>query len=593
MALASAASRRPLTETLRRVRFGRGMFVATIAAGIVQYGCTIVASGTGGWLVGAIVRTHQSVRLLPALVVLALAVVGATAGTWAAGWFAHTFAYRYQAHLRVQIFDGLERSAPRNLLGQRTGDLAETAMNDIDALENFFAHLAVDVTVAVAVGFGAVVALALVHPLFALIATAGMLASTILPGVIAARTKLWGQRLRGQLGELAGDAVDGIQGLRELVTFGEAEAFGRRLVAKTRAYKRLQLHYAIFTGLDRATTDGLVAATTVSILIASVMLTASGNISILQALVAVTLTAGALAPVTLATNVAGQLAPLRASAERVLTIVDQPAQIADRATTPPPAGPPAVRFRDVWFGYDPGEAVLRGVDFSIAAGETVALVGSSGAGKSTCVNLLLRFWDVDGGAISLGGQDLRAFPLADLRRLIALVPQDVYLFNVSVAENLRLGQTMVTQAQIEAAARAANAHEFIVALPEGYETRVGERGDRLSGGQRQRLAIARALLHDSPVLILDEAASNLDTENEQEVQHAVATARRGRTTLVIAHRLSTILSASRIVVLDGGRVVESGTHAELVSAKGSYARLIAEQQFQPGAPAGGVHLGGG
>lgn len=217
--------------------------------------------------------------------------------------------------------------------------------------------------------------------------------------------------------------------------------------------------------------------------------------------------------------------------------------------------------------------MLHGVSFALEPGETVALVGHSGAGKSTCANLLLRLWDVKGGGITLGGHDLRQLPQSTLRDLIAYVPQDVYLFNRSVRENIRLGQATATDAQVEAAARLAQALEFIEELPDGWATLLGERGARLSGGQRQRIAIARALLKDTPILLLDEAVASLDVASEGAVQRAIQQVRQGRTTLIIAHRLTTIRTEDRIVVIEGGRVVESGTYADLVAAAGVFARL--------------------
>jgi ABC-type multidrug transport system fused ATPase/permease subunit len=570
--------RHPLLETLQRVHSGRGSYAISIVGGIAQHGFAVVAGGASGWLVGLAARGSHPAGLLAPLILLGVAVVGSSLGTWVAEWFGHVFAFRYQALLRVQLYDGIERSAPRELLGRRTGELAATALADVDALHNFFAHLAINATVAVAVGIGAVVALAIIHPLLASIAALGMLASVVAPSIVAARTKIWGERLRSKLGELNADAVDGIQGLRELLVFQRVDAFRDRMVERTRDYQRRQLQYAAVTGFQRAITEGLVSATTVALLIAAVGMSARGSISFVSAIIAVMVTAAAFGPVTQAIDVAGELSPLRASATRVLEILDQVPQVADTATAAPRLANSEICFDDVWFAYDSGSPILRGVSFTVAPGETVALVGRSGAGKSTCANLLLRFWDRDRGAITLGGQDLRMIPLDELHRLVAVVLQDVYLFYGSVADNLRLGHEQVTQAQIEAAARAANAHDFIMALPNGYATQVGERGAQLSGGQSQRLAIARALLHDSPFLVMDEAASNLDAENEQAVLRALHAARRGRTTLVIAHRLSTILSADRIVVLEGGKVAEVGRHDELVTLAGVYARLIADQR---------------
>jgi ATP-binding cassette subfamily C protein CydCD len=237
-----------------------------------------------------------------------------------------------------------------------------------------------------------------------------------------------------------------------------------------------------------------------------------------------------------------------------------------------------VAFESVTFRYAPTEPpALDNVSIEIGAGQTVALVGRSGAGKTTAAHLLLRFWDPQSGRITIDGHDIKDFELDDLRRHVALVAQDTYLFNTTLWENLKLGRPEATDAEVRAAAGVANVEEFAQALPDGYETLVGERGLQLSGGQRQRVAIARALLKDAPVLVLDEATSHLDAVNEAEVRAALDRLMAGRTTLVIAHRLSTIRNADQIVVLDGGRVAERGTHAELLALDGLYSHLIASQ----------------
>lgn len=262
-----------------------------------------------------------------------------------------------------------------------------------------------------------------------------------------------------------------------------------------------------------------------------------------------------------------------AAAERIFTILDDEPEADDPAA---PALPPVrgrVEFQDVTFAYANSEPVLRGIDLVVEPGEVVALVGSSGAGKSTLVDLIPRFYDPQQGRILIDGHDLRAVSLSSLRRAMGIVTQEVILFNDTVRNNIAYGLTDVGQAEIEAAARAANAHDFIVQMPEGYDTQIGDRGTKLSGGQRQRLSIARAILKNPPILILDEATSALDTESEQLVQEAIDRLVRDRTTFVVAHRLSTIRGADRIYALRAGRVVESGGHQELLSRGGVYAEL--------------------
>jgi ATP-binding cassette, subfamily B, bacterial MsbA len=268
-----------------------------------------------------------------------------------------------------------------------------------------------------------------------------------------------------------------------------------------------------------------------------------------------------------------------AAAQRVFDILDIEPNIQDR----PGARPLSieggeVRFEDVRFGYRPGTVALDGISYTVPAGSTVALVGRSGAGKSTVLNLIPRFYEVDMGRVAIDGQDVREVTLASLRASMALVSQEVSLFDDTVRANIAYGRFGASQEDIEAAAAAAAADGFIRELPEGYDTLVGEHGIRLSGGQRQRLAIARAMLKDAPILLLDEATSALDSESERHVQAALRRLMRGRTTIVIAHRLSTIIGADSICVLDRGRIVETGKHAQLLARNGIYARLY-ETQF--------------
>lgn len=269
-----------------------------------------------------------------------------------------------------------------------------------------------------------------------------------------------------------------------------------------------------------------------------------------------------------------------ADLSRMFTLMDREREVADQPSAQPLQlhEQPEVRFEEVRFAYDPERPILQGVSFSVPAGKTVAVVGASGAGKSTLARLLYRFYDVQSGRITIAGQDIRGVTQDSLRRAIGIVPQDTVLFNDTVAYNIAYGRTGATQQEVEEAARAARIHDFIISTPKGYATRVGERGLKLSGGEKQRVAIARTLLKNPPILIFDEATSALDSQTERAIQQELASAAQGKTTLVIAHRLSTVVDAHEILVMDGGQIIERGTHAHLLAQGGRYAQMWALQQ---------------
>ena len=274
--------------------------------------------------------------------------------------------------------------------------------------------------------------------------------------------------------------------------------------------------------------------------------------------------------------------------DKMFTLMDREREVADAPGAQPLVGlaQPTVRFEDVQFAYDPARPILKGISFEIPAGKTVAVVGPSGSGKSTLARLLFRFYDIQQGRITMAGQEIRSVTQASLRQAIGIVPQDTVLFNDTVAYNIAYGRPGATQAEVEDAARAARIHDFIASTPKGYATMVGERGLKLSGGEKQRVAIARTLLKNPPVLIFDEATSALDSANERAIQAELQSAARNRTTLLIAHRLSTVVDAHEILVMDAGRIIERGTHAQLLALGGRYASMWAlQKESHPESPA--------
>ncbi len=553
-----------------------------------QLGIT-VASGTGrvaafigvgiiGALMVAAVKNGTDYGLLLAVLLIVAPVAGLL--HWHESRLAHMIAYQLLAEMRISLFGKLDALAPAYLLRRRSGDLVGLATQDVETIEYFYAHTVSPAVVAILVPTAVMATLAYIAWPVALALLPFLLYGGLAPVLVRSRIDRLGGRSREALGGLTAHVADTIQGLSELFAFQETGRRRERFLELVRGYHAIRLDF--FKDLSRqasllevATGLGGLAVT-----VTGAFQVASGQLEPTMLPILTLLAVAAFLPVSEIANVGRQLADTFASTRRLQAVYDEPVPVFDGPETPAPpiTGGAAVRFQDVGFSYPgTGRRALDILTLDIKPGSTLALVGRSGAGKTTLANLLLRFWDPAEGSISLDGHDLRNYQLDHLRKRIALVAQDTYLFNDTLRANVRLARPEASDAEVAQAIDRAALTEFVDNLPEGLDTKVGERGVQLSGGQRQRVAIARAFLKNAPVLILDEATSSLDAISEGQVRRALADLMRERTTIVIAHRLSTIRSADLIAVLDAGRLAEAGTHDGLLARGGLYAELVDRQ----------------
>ncbi len=574
-----------LGTLLAVVRPWRGTLIATIALGVGRVAAFIGVGVLSALVVAAMREGEDASGLIAAL--LAVAPLAALFH-WLESWLAHAMAYQLLADMRVKLYDKLERLAPAYLLQRRSGDLVALATQDVEMVEYFYAHTIAPAIVSVLVP-ASVLGFLIYYDWPVALALLPFLAHALLSPVRGRRRiDALGAQARQALGELSAHAADTIQGLADLTAF---QATGRRRAEFLRVaqeYQRQRLD--ILRDLSRqnawleaaAGLGGLAVAATGALQVSAGTLPAG----MLPLLVLVAL--ATFLPVSEISQVSRQLADTVAATRRLHVVSHEPEPVGDGPLSAPHGAQGlSLAFERVSFAYPGAHGdTLRDLSFSAPAGATVALVGASGAGKSTVASLLLRFWDPRRGAVRLAGADLRDLALDSLRERVALVSQDTYLFNDTLENNIRLARPEASPEALRRAIAQAALEDVVRSLPQGLATPVGERGVQLSGGQRQRIAIARAFLKNAPVLILDEATSHLDTLSEMQVRQALDTLMRHRTTLIIAHRLSTIRDADLILVLDQGRLAEAGTHEQLLRRRGVYARLASRQAAAR--PAAGV-----
>ena len=560
--------------------------VLTFLLGVAHHGTAIGVGVVSALLVGQVI-TGGDLTLL--LILLAVLTPLAAFFIWTESWVAHDLAYRLLAEMRVDVYRKLDPLAPAYMTRRRSGDLVSVVGGDVETVEFFFAHTITPAFTAIVVPGVVVAVLAFIAWPMALAVAPFLLAVALSPFLAQKRSERLGEELRHQLGDVHAHMVDSIQGMREISAFGRGKARTAEMVDNSWRFAHFQLRFLKERAFQIGFIEAMTALGGLVVLTIGVWLLTNGNISRPELILAVVLSVAAFAPVSDIARTMKQLMETLAASRRLFAIHDEPVPVMDGPGVDGTrhdgheAAAPSLDFDAVAFDYGPGEPqALEGVSFKVEPGKTIALVGRSGAGKTTCANLVMRFWDPSIGAVRLDGHDIREFKLDDLRQQVALVSQDTYLFNASIRDNIILGRPDASQAEVEDAARQANCHDFISAFPDGYDTLVGERGMQLSGGQRQRIAIARALLKNAPVLVLDEATSHLDAVSESQLRQALEKLMEGRTTLVIAHRLSTIRDADRIVVLDHGEAVEQGSHEDLLERQGLYAQLVATQLVTAG-----------
>jgi ATP-binding cassette subfamily C protein CydC len=553
--------------------------------GFLTIGSSIGLMTAAAWIIA-------SAALHPPIATLDVAIVGVRFFGIARGVFryleryvSHQTTFRLLARLRVWFYAQIEPLAPARLMQVRSGDLLTRAVNDINTLENFYLRVIAPPAVALMVGGVMVVFMASYDARLALaLITCLALAGIGVPLLTSTLSRRAGRAIITNRADLNVALIDGVQGMADLLAYGAQQRQVERVQRLSQALQRYQAQMAVTAGLSTALISLMTSAAAILTLVIAIPLVRGGDLDgvMLAVLLLAAITSfEAVLPLPAAYQ---DLSSNLEAARRLFELVED---------GPTPKSPPhkmerelenaqpvdQIAVQNLTFRYGPGEPLaLDGVSFTVAAGQTLAVVGASGAGKSTLVNVLLRFWDYEGGEIRLDGRDLRDYTPEEVRARVSVVSQSTYLFTDTLRANLLLANPDAREDDLMRAARAAQLHTFIVSLPQGYDTWIGEQGLRLSGGERQRLALARAILKDAPILILDEATANLDTLTERAILQTIYTTLAGRTTLMITHRLVGLEAADEILVLRAGHVVERGRHADLLQIDGVYRRLWDQQQ---------------